>query len=149
MTSIRRAVVLLSIATAVFLGGMLPADAQYSNSESLPTMAISTVDVLAPTGLSTGGTKCDTTWNGTAWVLTLHAKLSWRASTTPRGVTGYRITARVNGFPYPIQDVPAGVTSLTGDYDASITSNTITVTVTTLTSYGWTEESAPSGAIKC
>ena len=75
--------------------------------------------------------------------------MSWRASTTTRGVTGYRITARVNGFPYPIQDVPAGVTSLTGDYDASITSNTITVTVTTLTSYGWTEESAQSGAIKC
>jgi hypothetical protein len=149
MTSIRRIAVLLSITTAVLFGAMLPADAEFGSSASVPTMAITTVDVQAPTNLSTGGTKCDTTWNGSAWVLTLHAKLSWRPSTTTRGVTGYRITARVNGFPYPIQDVPAGVTSLTGDYDASITSNTITVTVTTLTSYGWTEESAQSGAIKC
>jgi len=149
MTSIRRIAVLLSITTAVLFGAMLPADAQFGSSASVPTMAITTVDVQAPTNLSTGGTKCDTTWNGWTWVTTLHAKLSWRASTTTRGVTGYRITARVNGFPYPIQDVPAGVTSLTGDYDASITSNTITVTVTTLTSYGWTEESAQSGVIKC
>jgi hypothetical protein len=149
MTSIRRAVVLLSTTTAVLFGAVLPADAQLGDSASTPTMAITTVDVQAPTNLSTAGTKCDTTWNGWTWVTTLHAKVSWRASTTTRGVTGYRVVAHVNGFPYPIQDVPAGVTSLTGDYDASVTSNTITVTVTTLTSYGWTEESAQSGVIKC
>jgi hypothetical protein len=149
MTRIRRIAVLLSFAAAAFFGGMLPADAQFSNSAAAPTMAITSVDVLAPTNLSTAGTKCDTTWNGWTWVTTLHAKLSWRPSATTRGVTGYRVTALVNGFRYPIQDVPAGVTSLTGDYDASVTSNTITVTVTTLTSYGWTEESAQSGVIKC
>ena len=150
MKSIRRIAVLLSIATAVVFGGMLPADAQYSNSASVPTMTITSVDVLAPTGLSTAGTKCTSTFDATTGVTTttLHARISWNASPS-RGVSGYRVTARVNGIPYPIQDVPVGVTSLTGDYDASITSNTITVTVTTLTSYGWTEESAQSGAIKC
>jgi hypothetical protein len=149
MTSIRRAVVLLSIATAVLVGGMLPADAKLSNSAALPTMAITTVDVLAPTGLSTAGTKCTTGWNGSAWVTTLNARISWTASPS-RGVSGYVVTAVFSdGTRYPVTQVGATTTSISGNYDSSYASQNIRVTVTTLTSYGWTEESATSGVIKC
>jgi hypothetical protein len=149
MKRIRRIAVLLSTTTAVVFGAMLPADAQFDNGASVPTMAISSVDVLAPTGLSTAGTKCTTAWNGWTWVTTLNAKVSWNASPS-RGVSGYVVTAVFSdGTKYPVAQVGAGTTSLTGNYDASYASQNIRVTVTTLTSYGWTEESGLSGVIKC
>jgi hypothetical protein len=152
MTSIRRAVVLLSVATAVLFGGMLPADAQYSNSAALPTMAITSLNVTAPASISTAGTKCTSTYDATTGVTTttLNARISWSASTTPRGITGYLITAVfADGSKYPVAQVGATTTSLGGDYDAYYATQNIRVTVTTLTSYGWTKESAPSGVIKC
>jgi hypothetical protein len=149
MTRIRRIAVLLSATAAVLFGAVLPADAQFSNSASVPTMAITSVDVLAPTNLSTAGTKCTTSWNGWTWVTTLNAKVSWTASPS-RGVSGYVVTAVFSdGTKYPVAQVGATTTSLTGNYDASYASQNIRVTVTTLTSYGWTEESAQSGVIKC
>ena len=45
--------------------------------------------------------------------------------------------------------VDAATTSLTGDYDSYYATQNIRVVVTTLTSYGWTGESQPSGVIKC
>ncbi|NYJ06764.1 hypothetical protein [Petropleomorpha daqingensis] len=148
MNRIRRSAVLLSTAAAVLLGGMLPADAQLADSASVP-MAISSVDVLAPTNVSTGGTKCTTAWNGWTWVTTLNAKVTWNASPS-RGVSGYVVTAVFSdGTRYPVAQVGSTTTSLTGDYDASYASQNIRVTVTTLTSYGWTEESGLSGVIKC
>jgi hypothetical protein len=149
MTRIRRATVLLSIATAVLFGGMLPADAKYSDGAALPTMAISSVNVAAPTGLSTAGTRCDSYWNGYAWITTLHARISWTASPS-RGVSGYLVTAVFSdGTKYPVAQLSAATTSLSGDYDASYASQNIRVTATTLTSYGWTKESALSGVITC
>ncbi|MGY1602512.1 hypothetical protein [Geodermatophilus sp. SYSU D00815] len=150
MTRIRRIAVLLGTAAAVLLGTALPAGAQFSNGASAPTMAVATVTVEAPTNLNFGGTRCTTTTNpdGTTRT-TLHAKLNWKASPS-RGVSGYRVVALVNGYPYPIDEVPASATSLTGTYDASVVNNNnITVTVTTLTSYGWTKQSQQVGVIKC
>jgi hypothetical protein len=152
MTRIRRIAVLLSATAAVLLGAVLPADAQFANSAALPTMAVTSIDVKAPATVSTAGTKCTSTFNATTGVTTttLNAKISWSASTTPRGVTGYVITAIfADGSKYPVAQVGATTTSLGGDYDAYYASQNIRVTVTTLTSYGWTKESAQSGVIKC
>jgi hypothetical protein len=152
MTRIRRIAVLLSATAAVLFGAVLPADAQFSNSASLPTMAITSMDVRAPATVSTAGTKCDSVYDATTGVTTttLNAKVSWSASTTPRGVSGYVITAVfTDGTKYPVAMVGATTTSLTGSYDAYYASQNIRVTVTTLTSYGWTKESAQSGVIKC
>ena len=149
MTRIRRIAVLLSTATAVFLGGMLPADAQFANSTSVPTMAISSVDVLAPSNLSTAGTKCTTAWVPPNWVTTLNARISWAASPS-RGVAGYVVTAIfADGSRCQVAQVGPTTTSITGNYDAYYATQNIRVTVTTLTSYGWTEESGLSGVIKC
>jgi hypothetical protein len=148
MTRFRRTAVLLSTAAAVLFGSVLPADAEFSNSAATAT-AITTVDVTAPGNVSTGGTKCTTTWNGWTWVTTLNARVSWTASAS-RGVSGYVVNAVFSdGTKYPVAQVPAGVTSISGDYDAAYAAQNIRVTVTTLTSYGWTEESGLSGVIKC
>jgi hypothetical protein len=150
MTRIRRTAVLLSVAAAVLFGAVLPADARFSNSAALPTMAVSSIDVRAPATVSTAGTKCDTTWNGWTWVTTLNARVSWSASTTPRGVSGYLVTAVFSdGTKYPVTQVGATATAISGSYDAYYATQNIRVTVTTLTSYGWTEESAQSGVIRC
>src|SRR3954469_3410196 len=152
MTRIRRIAVLLSAAAAVLFGAVLPADAQFSNSASLPTMAVTSIDVRAPVTVSTAGTKCDSVYDPTTGVTTttLNARVSWSPSTTPRGVTGYVITAVfADGTKYPVAQVGATTTALTGSFDAYYASQNIRVTVTTLTSYGWTEESATSGVIKC
>jgi hypothetical protein len=150
MTRIRRLAVVVSTATALLFAGALPADAQFASTETKAAAAVTTITVDAPTNLNFGGTKCTTVlqWDGT-YKTTLNAKLSWRASTTP-GVSGYRVVALVNGYPYPIDEVGPGVTSLTGSYDASVVNNNnISVTVTTLTTYGWTKQSGQVGVIKC
>jgi hypothetical protein len=54
-----------------------------------------------------------------------------------------------DGTRYPVAQVDASTTSLDGDYDGSYATQNIRVTVTTLTSYGWAKESAPSGVITC
>jgi hypothetical protein len=151
MIRIRRAAVLASMTAAVFFGGVLPADAQFSNSASVPTMAITAVDVLAPGNLSTAGTKCTSSFDATTGVTTttLNARISWTASPS-RGVSGYVITAVFSdGTKYPVAQVGPTTTSLSGNYDASYASQNIRVTVTTLTAYGWTETSGLSGVIKC
>jgi len=150
MTRIRRLAVLVSTAAALVLAVALPASATFAETGTKAVASVTTVTVEAPSNLNFGGTKCTTTtnWDGST-TTTLNAKLSWRASTS-RGVSGYRVVALVNGYPYPIDEVPATQTSLTGTYDASVVNNNnISVTVTTLTSYGWTKQSQQVGVIKC
>jgi hypothetical protein len=151
MTRIRRIAVLLSTTATVLFGAVLPADAQFSNSASLPTMAITSIDVRAPASVSTAGTKCTSTFDATTGITTttLHARISWNASAS-RGVSGYLVTAVFSdGTRYPAAQTNAATTTVTGDFDAAYATQNIRVTVTTLTSYGWTEESATSGVIKC
>lgn len=151
MNRTRRIAVVLSATAAVLFGSMVPAGAQFSNSASAPTMAISSVDVQPPTSVSTGGTKCSSTYDATTgtWTTTLNARVSWTGSAS-RGVTGYVVTAYfTDGSKYPVVWVNAPATSVSGNYDAYYATQNIRVTVTTYTSYGWTEESALSGVIRC
>jgi len=139
MNSIRRIAVLLSIATAVLFGGMLPADAQFANSASLPTVEIASLDVAAPTGVSTSGSTCGTN---------LNLKVSWTKSTTTRGVTGYEVTVyRGDGSTGTVTTTNASTTTYSGTYARGF--QTYRFSVTTLTSYGWTKESVLSGGFTC
>jgi hypothetical protein len=143
------AMVLIGV-VLMLLGPITSAFAAMNDTATLPRMSVSSIDVTAPTGVSLAGTKCSSDWNGYYWTTTMHARLDWNPSTTPRGVTGYLVTVVFSdGTRQPYATVPASITSMTGDYDASIQTQNIRVTVTTLTSYGWTEESAISGAVKC
>jgi hypothetical protein len=149
MTSIRRIAVLLSTATAVFVGGMLPADAQFSNSASAPTMAITTTDVLPPGSVVLSNPWCKAVGSNNSERTTAGVDLAWTTSPS-RGVSGYQITAYFSGGPtVEMGRVGAGTTTFRGQYTADGLAGSVAFSVTTLTSYGWTEESAQSGAIKC
>jgi len=154
VTTIRRTLVVLATVLTVLVGlGAASASAAFSDQAGL-TASVGTLTVAPPATVTTNGTYCSsTTWYsyGTWYSSsTLHAKVSWSASTTTRGVSGYRVTAWfADGSTYPVGDVAAGTTSVTMDVDGSYASQGIRITVTTLTSYGWTAQSARSAAITC
>jgi hypothetical protein len=155
VSSLRRSLLLIAVAAATLVGLTAgPALAGFSDSASIP-VTIGTLTVAAPTGVTTNGTYCSTTTTydayGTASTTsTLHARASWTASTTTRGVSAYRVTAWFpDGSGYPVGDVPASTTTVAMDVDAAYASQGIRVTVTTLTSYGWTAQSPTSGALTC
>jgi hypothetical protein len=152
LLSRRRRAALMLFWIAIMVIGTRPAHAAFADTAAAPTMGITAITVAAPTGVSLAGTKCTTSYDTSTatYTTTMHARLDWNASTTPRGVTGYVVTVYFSdGTHYPYAQTDAATTSLTGDYDASISTQNIRVTVTTLTSYGWTRESAISGAVKC
>ena len=73
------------------------------------------------------------------------AAFAWPPSATPAGVTGYRVTAHVNnGTNSVLGTTDAATQTLTVTSDTSDLTYQPRVTVTTLTSYGWTAESAES-----
>jgi hypothetical protein len=153
VTTLRRTAALVLIALATVLGLTVgTAQAAFTDNATMATLTVGTTTVAAPTGLSTAGTYCSTVttyYNGVAsTTTTLHAQLSWKASGT-RGLSGYRVTAWFpDGSSYPVGDVGTS-TSVAMDVDGSYASQNIRVTVMTLTSYGWTAESARSAALTC
>jgi hypothetical protein len=153
MTGIRRALILIGLTAAVILGASIPASATFADSSAVGH-TVGTLTVAAPTSVSTAGTRCTSRqgWNGYTWgtIYELQAKVSWPATKTTRGVTGYRVTAVMSdGSKYALQDVGPSTLSMTGTFPIAYASANIRVTITTLTSYGWTAESAPSGVIRC
>jgi hypothetical protein len=149
--TIRRSIVLVLTVLTVLIGGS-PAQASFATKTAALAANVTAITVAAPVTVTTSGTKCSTSYNwstGTT-TTTLNAKVSWSASTTARGVTGYLVTAVFSdGTKYPVAQVAAPGTSIRGDFDAYYATQNIRVTITTLTSYGWTAESAASGVIKC
>jgi hypothetical protein len=160
---LRRSALLLAITIAIALTSVLgltagTAQAAFNATTTMAPLGVSTLTVAAPTGLTISGSYCSTsTWsysyNGTTTSgtkTTLHTRVSWQASATTRGVTGYRITA----------SYPDGSTTLVGNVGPATTSGVMTVdgfnpnqniriSVTTLTGYGWTADSLKSGALTC
>jgi hypothetical protein len=140
LTLVRRGATLAALTLAVILGASLPASATFAAAATVST-TVNTMAVAAPAGV---------TVNDTCWGIHYSATITWAASTTPFGVTGYQVTAYMND----------GTTSLLGTTDAAtrtltVTSNTSSlayqpqITVTTLTSFGWTAESAKSAVLAC
>jgi hypothetical protein len=151
-TTTRRWLLLPVIAVALVLGAAGPANASFSGDAPLAQISVGTLTVTPPTNVSTAGTGCSTTVDPVTGVATttLHARLSWTASTTARGVSGYLITAVFSdGSTYPVASVDALTTSATSDVDGSYATQNIRVAVTTLTGYGWTATSTLSPALTC
>ena len=73
---------------------------------------------------------------------------SWPASGT-RGVSGYRVNAYLGGTVYPMTQTSAGTLSTSQTVDADNLAYQPRLSVTTLTSYGWTAESGKTGVITC
>ena len=156
MTTLRRTATLVAIAIAVLTGLTAPASAAFTGKATTNLASIATPTVDATAKPSTSGTRCTTTtWyhnvNGqvsSGTRTTLRAQLSWDASTSPR-VTSYVITAHGRGWSAEVTEVPASVLSVSDSFDGAYADQSITVTVTARTDYGWTAESPESGVITC
>jgi hypothetical protein len=141
MTGIKRALATLGLALSIVLGTVLPASATFSDTESLPTMSISTATVTAP-GTVTGSLTCGGS-NSTMGV-------TWVPSASP-GVSGYRVTTRFSDGFVQSEVVNGAATS---SWSKSITTYNVTAysvrySVATLTTYGWSTQSALTGSFRC
>ena len=157
MNRIRRTAVLLGLTASVIVGSSIPASATFTEAVSTTTAALRTATVAAPASVRVDD-YCSTTsytyWNGTSNVtVTEHwynATVTWPASTTQRGVTGYRVMAHLNNG----QSVVMGETgttnrSVSARVDRAYLNYQPRVSVITLTSYGWTTESARTAVLSC
>jgi hypothetical protein len=139
MNGIRRGLILLGLTVTVIAGASIPASASYSSSTAVTT-TIGTTTVAAP-GNFTGNLVCG---HPTA---TMSA--SWALSSTPN-VSGYLISVYFSdGFIQTVQLGPTVTTWSKAITDYNVTAYSISYTVTTQTSYGWTKESAHSATFQC
>ena len=140
MTAIRRILTLILLTVAVIVGASVSASAAFADSVTVnPT--VNTITVTAPASLAISG-NCQGWW----YDLTV----SWPASTTAVGVTGYRVTAYLNNGTTSVLGQTDSVTrSISMRFDNSNLSLQPRITVTTLTSYGWTAETPRSAVLTC
>jgi hypothetical protein len=93
-------------------------------------------------------------WNETTTTTTtkntmLSVSVSWPASGSG-GVSGYVVTAHLaDGSSYPMAQTAAGTLSASGIADADDLSDQPRLSVTTLTSYGWTAQSTLTRYVSC
>jgi hypothetical protein len=156
MPGIRRAMLLAGLTVALLAGATLPASATYSDAATVATR-VDSITVTPPTSVSVKGycsTTSSRTWNGWSWVTTYSywytATVTWPASTTPRGVTGYRVMAYLNnGTSAVLAETDAATRSTSATVDRAYLDYQPRLSVVTLTSYGWAAESARTAVITC
>ena len=143
MTRYRRTLALVTLAAAVLLATSAPAVATFSRSRALPTTTISTGTVAEPTNVTALLGSCS---NG-RW---MSVKVSWNPSTSPK-VIGYAVKAyRSDGQVTTAAQTDGATTTADTTVDKlSAGSTSVTFTVTTLTSYGWSTQSALTGYVTC
>lgn len=142
MNRIRRSAALLGLTATVIVGSSIPASATFTESVSTNTAALRTATVAAPASVTNTVTRCHP--------LYVDVTVSWPASTTKRDVSGYRVTAYLNdGSTAVVAQTDAATRSTSATVSRSYLNYQPRVTVTTLTSYGWSTESARSAVISC
>lgn len=140
-TSARRAAVVAGLFSALIIGTGFPASAAFDASSRVST-TVTTVVVAAPTSVTVNGRCTGGNYSAT---------ISWPASTTATGVTGYSVVAYLNnGTTSPLGTTDAATLSLAVSSSSSnLSTYQPRITVTTLTSYGWSAESLPSAVLTC
>jgi hypothetical protein len=79
----------------------------------------------------------------------LHVAVSWTASAS-RGVSGYLVYAHlVDGSAYPMAQTAPSVLTTSASVDADYLAYAPRLSVTTLTSYGWTATTAQTPVLSC
>jgi hypothetical protein len=156
MTAVRRTLTLILLTLTAVIAGSVSASATFSDADSLaPTVA--TGSVAAPASMSISD-YCSTTsssyWNGFTTVSTTsywyNATVSWPASTTANGVSGYRVVAHLNdGTSVVMGETDAFTRTVSARVDRSNLGYQPRISILTLTSYGWTAESAQSAVLTC
>ena len=140
MTVIRRTVTVAGLSLAVLVGTGIAASATLSDSTSVQ-QSIATGTVEAPTQVEVKIVSCHPV-RGTAVV-------EWWASGSP-GVTGYRVSRHLaDGSSSVVATVDATTSEVVVEADSKTLNSSPTYSVTTLTGYGWTADSARSGVLTC
>ena len=158
MSTSRRIVTLIGLTVAVLIGAIAPASATFSEDVAVAT-TIATGSVAAPASVTVDDwcqtiptTTVDplTGVSTTTYTYLYHATVSWPASTTARGVTGYRVIAHLNnGTSVVMAETNAATTSISASVDQYYLQFQPRVSVMTLTNYGWTAESAKTAVLAC
>ncbi|MFD2093577.1 hypothetical protein [Blastococcus deserti] len=157
MTGIRRALALIGLTLTVTVGTAVPASATFADSVTVGT-SVTTGTVTAPASVTVDDYCYTTTsgyWNAYGqWVITYrhwyHADVSWPASTTARGVIGYRVMAHLNnGQSVVMAETDAATRSVSATVDRGYLNYQPRLSVLTLTSYGWTAETARTPVLTC
>ena len=141
MTGIRRSLLLAALTLAVVLGGSLvPAQASFSDAAAVKT-GVATGTVAPATNVA-GSVSCGGRW--------ATVTVNWTKSTAPK-VTGYVVKGYwSDGLVETMATVGPSGTTASKDVDVIFLKNyTVTLRVTTLTSYDWTAESAPTAVLSC
>jgi hypothetical protein len=116
---------------------------------STSTTVASTSNVQSSTSSSVAGPGVNETTTTTVTKNTaLYVTVNWPASTTQRGVTGYLVNAHLNNASVYAMAQTAGLTT-SADVDADYLYYQPRLSVTTLTSYGWTATSALTAVLSC
>jgi hypothetical protein len=152
MTGIRRLVVATGLATAVVFAGGAPASAGFSESAPLATTTVSTGTVTPASRVEVKNVTCTTTVDPLTGAVTstVTAMVEWWRSTNTPGITGYRVTAHLsNGTTFVMAQTEAATYETYGSAPQSYLAYSPRFSVTTLTSYGWTAESAKSAVLTC
>jgi len=149
VTAIRRILVLTGTVLAVMIGTSVSASATFSDAVARTT-SITTATVQAPTQVEAQGT-CTTTVDPVTGLATttVDIKIEWWRSPSP-GVIGYRVVAhRSNGTSQVMATVGASADQVLSNADQTYLKDQPRFTITTLTSYGWTAQSAASNVLTC
>jgi hypothetical protein len=157
MTRTRRILLLIGLALAVTVGAAIPASATFADSMAVKA-TVATGTVAAPASMTIND-YCYTTTSGYydangMWVTTYQywyrADVTWPASTTARGVTGYRVMAHLNnGQSVVMGETNATTRSVSATVDRGYLNYQPRVSIITLTSYGWTAETPRSAVLAC
>ncbi|MCZ2857717.1 hypothetical protein [Blastococcus sp. VKM Ac-2987] len=140
MNAVRRALAVTGLAVALAVGTAVPASATYSDSAAVPT-SVSTLVVTAPSSVTIDD-RCRGWW--------YEAVVTWPASTTPRGVVGYRVMAHLNtGQSVVMGETDAVNRTVSARVDRAYLGHQPRISVITLTSYGWTAETPRSAVLSC
>jgi hypothetical protein len=151
MTGIRRALILIGLIGTVMVGSSIPASATFADS-AVVAHTVST-GTVAPPARVTIDDYCSTT-SSLLPVPTVNywynATVTWSAGNAPRGVTGYLVVAHLNnGQSIAMAQTDAGTRWASAAVDRGYLAYQPRISVITLTSYGWTAESAQTAVLSC
>jgi uncharacterized membrane protein len=157
MTGIRRALVLIGLTLAVMIGASIPASATFADSGTVTT-TVATGTVAAPMSVTVDDYCARTPHGGYyvhgRWVPTYYyfydLTVTWPATTTARGVTGYLVMAHLNdGRSVVMARTDAATRTVYARLDRSYLNSERTLSVITLTRYGWTAETPRTATLAC
>jgi hypothetical protein len=120
----------------------------YSSSS---TTATSTTNVQGSTSSTVAGPGANESTTTTVSRNTdIHVTATWPASTTSRGLSGYTVNAHlVDGSVFAMAQTAVGTHSTYAAVDADYLTYQPRLSVTTMTTYGWTATTAQTPVLSC